>query len=154
MAPTACLIEAGLFGEDRRVSEDFELWLRMAARWKVGFIDRPLVQYRNRPGSLSADKFLTARCALDVVETFWREHPQLRRQQPGIYRMSLSEHLATAGAAALARGQRGSALSYLVRALRLSPWKRRSWKSLVKAILPAYSTARHGANMNGKQSTA
>src|SRR5262245_26106317 len=59
MAATARLIEVGLFGEHRRVSEDFELWLRMAARWKVGFVDQPLVQYRRRRGSLSDDKLAT-----------------------------------------------------------------------------------------------
>lgn len=133
MAPTARLIEAGLFGEARRISEDFELWLRMAARWPVAFIDRPLVQYRRRPGSLSDDKLVTARCALDVVETFWREHPEYRKRHPGVYRHSIAEHLAVAGASALARGSRGAALSYLLRALRRDPWKRRTWKSLVKA---------------------
>jgi glycosyltransferase involved in cell wall biosynthesis len=133
MAPKARLIEAGLFGEQRRVSEDFELWLRMAARWKVGFIDRPLVKYRRHAGSLSDDKLATARCAMDVIETFWREHPQHRRSQPGVHRHSLAQHLATAGAAALAQGKRGTAITYLIRSLRLDPWKRRTWKSLLKA---------------------
>jgi glycosyltransferase involved in cell wall biosynthesis len=135
MAPTARLLEAGLFGEDRRVSEDFELWLRMAARWQVEFIDRPLVQYRRRPGSLSDDKLATARCALDVVESFWREHPQHRRQLPRVYRHSLAAHLATAGSAAFARGKRRTAIGYLVRALGRDPWQPRTWKSLVKAVV-------------------
>jgi glycosyltransferase involved in cell wall biosynthesis len=135
MAPTERLIEAGLFGEGRRVSEDFELWLRMAARWNVVFIDRPLVQYRRRPGSLSDDKLATARCALDVIETFWRDHPQHRRQLPRVYRHSLAAHLATVGSAAFARGNRGTAIGYLVRALSRDPWKPRTWKSLVKAVV-------------------
>jgi len=135
MAPKARLIEAGLFSERRRVSEDFELWLRMAARWKIGFIDRPLGRYRRRPGGLSADKFATARCALDVVETFWREHPQRRMATPQVYRRSIAQHLATAGAAALAKDDRGSALSYTIRSLRLDPLNRRSWKSLAKALV-------------------
>jgi glycosyltransferase involved in cell wall biosynthesis len=135
MAPTARLIEVGLFGENRRVSEDFELWLKIAARWNVGFIDRPLVRYRRRPGSLSSDKLQTACCALDVVETFWREHPRHRRQYPDVYRRSLAEHLAAAGAAAARRGRRGAALNYLVRALRRNPWKSSTWKSIVKALI-------------------
>jgi hypothetical protein len=135
MAPTARLLEVGLFGEHRRVSEDFELWLRMAARWTVGFIDLPLVQYRRRPGSLSSDKLHTARCALDVVETFWREHPQHRRRYPDLYRQSIAAHLAVVGSAAAARGRRGTALNYLVRALRRNPWKRGTWKSIAKALL-------------------
>jgi glycosyltransferase involved in cell wall biosynthesis len=135
MAPTSRLIEVGLFGEARRVSEDFELWLKMAARWQVGFIDRPLVQYRRRPGSLSDDKLATAQCALDVVETFWREHPRHRMRYPDLYRRSIAEHLAAVGSAAVARGSRGVALTYLMKALRRDPWKRRTWKSLVKALV-------------------
>lgn len=144
MAPRARLLEVGLFGEGRRVSEDFELWLRMAARWSVGYIEQPLVQYRRRPGSLSDDKLATARCALDVVETFWREHPQHRRGQARVYRHSLAEHLATAGSAALARGHRGVALGYLLRALRIDPLHRRSWKSLAKTLLRPAGVSRDG----------
>jgi glycosyltransferase involved in cell wall biosynthesis len=143
MAPKSRLMEAGLFGEGRRVSEDFEFWLRMAARWKVGFIDEPLVRYRRRPGSLSDDKVLSARCALDVVEHFWRDHPQHRSSRPDIYRQSLAAHLAAVGHAALAQGSRATALNYLGRSLSLYPWKRRSWKSLAKAmVVPARPPAR------------
>jgi glycosyltransferase involved in cell wall biosynthesis len=138
MAPTDRLKEAGLFGEHRRVSEDFELWLRIAARWPIAYLDEPLVQYRRRPGSLSNDKLLTARCALDVVETFWREHPAHRRTDSGVYRRSLAGHLAVAGTAAFDRGYRGQALAYVSRSLRLDPWQRRTWKALIKAlVLPA-----------------
>jgi glycosyltransferase involved in cell wall biosynthesis len=135
MAPTARLIDAGLFGEARRVSEDFELWLRIAAQWRIGFVDRALVQYRRRPGSLSDDKLMTAQCALDVVETFWREHPVHRRRYPHVYRRSIAEHLAVMGSAAVAHGYRGTALRCLVKALRRNPWKRRTWTSIVKALL-------------------
>jgi glycosyltransferase involved in cell wall biosynthesis len=142
MAPKARLIEAGLFGEHRRVSEDFELWLRMAARWRVGFIDRPLVKYRRRAGSLSDDKVATARCAMDVVETFWREHPQHRRSQPRVYRDSIARHLAAAGVAALARGHRRTAVAYLMRSLLQDPSKRRSWRALAKALVSPWRRLR------------
>ena len=135
MARKECLIEVGMFNVNRRISHDFELWLRMAARWKVGFIDRPLVRYRYRPGSLSHDKLESAHDALGVLEDFWQEHPEHRRNQPALYRNSFAEHLATAGSAALGRGQRASAVAYLARSLRLDPWKLRSWKSLVKALV-------------------
>ena len=60
MARKECLIEVGMFNVNRRISHDFELWLRMAARWKIAFLDRALVRYRYRPGSLSDDKLATA----------------------------------------------------------------------------------------------
>lgn len=142
MASKARLLEVGLFGEARRVSEDFELWLRMAARWKVGFIDRPLVRYRRRPGSLSDDKLVTARCALEVIDAFWQDHPQHRRAQPGVYKHSRAEHLATAGSAALAQGQRSTAVGYAAQALWLEPSKRRAWKTIVHAVLPVPTVTR------------
>jgi glycosyltransferase involved in cell wall biosynthesis len=136
MASRERLLEVGLFGEERRVSEDFELWLRMAARWTVGFIDRPLVRYRRRPGSLSDDKLVTARCALEVIESFWQEHPQHRSEHPVVYRHSRAEHLATAGAAALAQGHRSTAVGYVTKSLWQDPLKRRAWKTLISAMLP------------------
>jgi glycosyltransferase involved in cell wall biosynthesis len=145
MAPKERLIEAGLFNEKRRVSEDFELWLRMASRWTIGFVDRPLVQYRRRPGSLSADKLLTARCALDVVENFWSEHPELQRRESKVYRHSLAHHLAFAGAAALDQRRHGTALRYLSRALRYDPSRWTSWRYLAKCLAaPARRSARGG----------
>ncbi len=145
MAPTERLLEAGLFGEGRRVSEDYDLWLRMAARWKVGFIDHPLVWYRRRSGSLSDDKLATGRFALEVIEAFWREHPDYRRSHPQVRHRSFARHLATAGAAALAQGRRGTALAYLLRSLGHDPWEGRSWKWLAKILIvpsrqPAGST--------------
>jgi glycosyltransferase involved in cell wall biosynthesis len=145
MASKARLLEVGLFGEERRVSEDFELWLRMAARWKVGFIDQPLVRYRKRAGSLSDDKLVTARCGLEVIEAFWQEHPEHRGAQPGVYRHARAEHLATAGSAALAQGRRSTAVSYSTKSLWLEPLKRRAWKTLVNALLPVPPAARRGS---------
>ena len=147
MARKECLTEVGMFNVNRRISHDFELWLRMAARWKVGYIERPLVRYRYRPGSLSHDKLETARDALGVLEAFWQEHPQHRRDQPALYRNSLAEHLSTAGSAALRRGQRGTAVAYLTRSLRLDPWNLRSWKSLVKTLVrrPRHQSTAVGA---------
>src|SRR5438093_4870916 len=135
MAPTRCLLKAGLFPEDRRVAEDYELWLRIAARWKVEFIDRPLVRYRYSRGSLSSDKLYSARCALDVIEAFWREHSDYARSHPQVRRRSLAQHLTNAGSAAAAYGERRAALAYLVRSLKQDLGAPRTWKWLAKTLV-------------------
>jgi Glycosyl transferase family 2 len=138
MAPTSCLRESGLFPEDRRVAEDYELWLRIAARWKVGFIDRPLVRYRYTSGSLSSDKLFSARAALEVIEAFWKEHPDYQQSHPQVWHRSLARHLMNAGGAAATLGKRGTALAYLARSLRHKPDAIVAWKWVVKTlILPA-----------------
>ena len=135
MARTERLLEAGLFNEERRVAEDYELWLRMAARWKVGIVDRPLVRYRYRPGSLSHDKVYSARSALGVIERFWQEQSAYLERHPQIHRHSLARHLANAGAAASAEGMRYAALAYLLKSLRFDPGAQVAWKWLAKTLL-------------------
>jgi glycosyltransferase involved in cell wall biosynthesis len=136
MAPKERLLEAGLFSEERHVAEDYELWLRMAVRWKVAIIDRPLVRYRYRHGSLSHNKLFSTRCALEVIEAFWQEHPDYRRRRPELYHRSLGRHLANAGGAALAERKRGIAFAYMVRSLRHAPTTVTAWKGLAKTVLP------------------
>lgn len=136
MAPRERLIEAGLFDSKRRVSEDFDLWLRMACRWRIGFIDRPLVRYRRRPGSLSDDKLRTGESALDVIQSFWKAHPDYARLHPELVRRSLARHLLAVGSAAANQRRRRLALSYLARALRLEAGNLNTWKWLIKATLP------------------
>lgn len=51
MAPTvlmrrACLEEVGLFDENIFIPADWDLWLRLAYRFQVGYVDRPLSKYR------------------------------------------------------------------------------------------------------------
>jgi glycosyltransferase involved in cell wall biosynthesis len=137
MSPTTRLLEAGLFPEHRRVAEDYELWLKLAKRWKIAMIERPLVRYRYASGSLSADRLFSALCALEVIEEFWRDAPELRRMKPRTYRRSLSRHTANAGVAALREGKRATALRYLARALRNDPAAIGAWKGLAKSLLPA-----------------
>jgi glycosyltransferase involved in cell wall biosynthesis len=47
-----CLDQAGVF-EESLVYSDWELFIRLAAHWKIGFIDKPLAKYRMHGRSLS-----------------------------------------------------------------------------------------------------
>jgi len=48
-----CLEEVGLFNESLAVSEDFNLWLRIAARWEIAVIPEVLAVRETRAGGLS-----------------------------------------------------------------------------------------------------
>ncbi|KAB0668519.1 glycosyltransferase [Oryzomonas sagensis] len=48
----SCLVEAGLFNQDI-LCEDYELWLRIARKFRIVFCAEKLVCYRLRAGSLS-----------------------------------------------------------------------------------------------------
>jgi cellulose synthase/poly-beta-1,6-N-acetylglucosamine synthase-like glycosyltransferase len=134
MVPTERLLEAGLFPEDRRVAEDYELWLKIAARWDVAFVERPLVRYRYTSGSLSSDKLNSSRCALEVIEAFWRDHQEYRTLHAPVAHRSLARHLANAGGAACLQRERVAAFVYLLRSLRHDAGARDTWKWLAKLL--------------------
>jgi glycosyltransferase involved in cell wall biosynthesis len=134
MAPTQRLLDAGLFPEDRRVAEDYELWLRLASRWQMAFIERPLVRYRYTTGSLSSDKVFSAKCAIEVIQAFWRDHPEYRASHSRVYHRSMGRHLMNAGAAAASQQRRVSALGFLIRSLRHNWRAVATWKWVVKTL--------------------
>jgi glycosyltransferase involved in cell wall biosynthesis len=56
LARREALVDAGLFDESLRSSEDFDMWLRVLhGGWRIGYHRRPLVRSRLRPESLSAN---------------------------------------------------------------------------------------------------
>jgi glycosyltransferase involved in cell wall biosynthesis len=147
MARTDRLLEAGLFPEDRRVAEDYELWMQLVSRSWMGIIDEPLVKYRYTSGSLSSNKLYSAGCALEVVEKFWNAHPDYRAQHGAAYRRSMARHLTNLGEAAAVKPDRLLAMKYLLRALRHEPAMVFTWKWLVKTIvLPADRLRARGGN--------
>src|SRR5260221_25078 len=52
----AALDKVGLFREDMRISGDFDMWVRLARYFPVGFICQPLIQLRDHSGQLSRQK--------------------------------------------------------------------------------------------------
>jgi glycosyltransferase involved in cell wall biosynthesis len=50
------LNKAGLFNEKMKISGDFEMWVRIAKDYSIGFIKKPLIQLRNHKGQLSAQE--------------------------------------------------------------------------------------------------
>ncbi|MDD2467026.1 MAG: glycosyltransferase [Desulfobulbus sp.] len=48
-----CFFECGYFDESLIVSEDYDLWIRIASKYKFIYLEEKLVYYRITPGSLS-----------------------------------------------------------------------------------------------------
>ena len=48
--------KTGLFNEQMKISADFEMWVRLAKDYPVGFIKKPLVQLRNHKEQLSGQE--------------------------------------------------------------------------------------------------
>lgn len=92
----SALQEAGGFESPVRVAEDWDLWLRLAARGG-GFLclAETLVRYRRHPGGLTADVEALARCQQD-----------LHRTHAGLVSDAVRERALAGDAAALRSAQR------------------------------------------------
>jgi glycosyltransferase involved in cell wall biosynthesis len=92
----AALEAAGGFQSPVRLAEDWDLWLRLAARGEA-FVCAPeaVVRYRRHPGGLTADVAALARCQLE-----------LHRAHGGLVACDVRERALAADAAALRAAQR------------------------------------------------
>ncbi|MEJ7826531.1 MAG: glycosyltransferase family A protein [Solirubrobacteraceae bacterium] len=99
------LEQAGGFGSALRLAEDWDLWLRLAARGET-FVCEPdaVVRYRRHPGGLTADVAALARCQL-----------ALHRLHGGLVTPEIRERALAADAAALRRATRGGLRAVLPR---------------------------------------
>lgn len=117
MARTALLRELGGFDPDMPQSEDWDLWLRLAARAPVGCLPEVLMDYTmHRPGNLSGQK--TARlAAMRVIAQ--RHGAAARHLDPSALRACTAGLLVAAAEAAASDGARlKAALLHLGAALR------------------------------------
>ncbi|MDQ7039509.1 MAG: glycosyltransferase [Rhodothermus sp.] len=121
-------------GPDRRISEDWDLWLRVAAHHAVCYVARPLVLIRDHPdrktGTVALQELVRAR--VRIVEEAVARHPAL---EP-LRRIALAGIYEGAGRKALAQNQRAEARDLLGQALQLHPWVLKRWGYWLAGWLP------------------
>ena len=127
---------AGRFDEQFRGPEDLDLWLRIGALAELVLMDVPLVNYRQRVGSLSMDE----RRFVPEIERVWQKafrEGGVFADRPELYNTALSTQYVNAAWMAFCRGKRGAAVRHLARACVLNrhtlrpvcrPWGRLLWR--------------------------
>jgi hypothetical protein len=133
-----CLEDVGLFRESLAVSEDFNLWLRIAARWRIAYLQEPLVIVHKRPGSLSAtvpdaERLKNGIAALEDVQATCG---QLSPLEARALAKALADRFYFYGSFLLQTGSRAPARRALVSSLsfRTSHW--RALAKLAVSFLP------------------
>ncbi|MFC7474283.1 glycosyltransferase family 2 protein [Dankookia sp. GCM10030260] len=134
MVRTALLRETGGFDESLRQAEDWDLWLRLAARAPVGCVPLVGTDYlMHRPGNLSQDTAARA-AALRLVAA--RHRAAAAGLDPGAARRCAARLLVAEAEAAAAAGQGWRAAGKQVQALLQAP-DRRAARSAAAAVLRA-----------------
>ncbi len=116
----AAVEAAGGFDESFRGPEDYDLWLRIAARSPVGMIAAPLARHTRTPGSLSMDDRTFLPQVLRVLDKAYGEGGVLSGRR-GRRRARAYQYLCAAWSAST-RGAGGTALGLFARAFAECPW--------------------------------
>ncbi len=82
--------EIGFFDETLSAVEDYDLWLRISRKKKIGYIDRVLAKVRLHPENMSKDAELMCASELNVMEKILRENPEIREEHPSLWKIKKS----------------------------------------------------------------
>jgi len=106
----------GLHEETLEVCEDWDLWLRIAARYEFGYVDAALVCTRRHGGNAHLRAAANVRDSLRVLERVPRNVGQWDDLGRGVQARAYANAYARAAASLYAAGWSGRALAYLGRA--------------------------------------
>jgi len=125
-----CLEAVGLFDSSMDTCEDWDLWLRLAARYEVDLLPQPLTVRYEYASSMSAAPGALRDGRARILE----KHLNLYRQKPEI----MAETLYILGLQSLKLEEKSAARTYFRRAFTaaLPGSPLRALKSLVRAALP------------------
>jgi len=128
-------LETGPMYEDLVFGEDWNYWLRIAARCEVDFAPEVLVHFRDTPGGLSRLDFDRFReNTIRLFEGLYRDPETARRLAP-FRRDALSQAHTLIAAEALAQERFDVAREEAWRAIRIHPTHRAAWRLLPRALL-------------------
>jgi len=82
MVKKICLDEVGLFDPENPSTQDYDLWMRLAERYRVDFIDEPLVRYRVHDSAMSRNRVFMLNWTLHVIEKQLCRTPRVFRDFP------------------------------------------------------------------------
>jgi len=120
--------EIGYFNETllRREPEDWDMWLRIAAHYPIGFVNRPLVRYRLHPNSLMAREGVldTLEGKISIIERAVKRNPdRLNRLKD----RSIANCYIAAGNGFALSGELLKARSMYLHAIKLAPMSSKAY---------------------------
>jgi len=108
-----CFDRVGLFDEDLRFAEDFDMWLRIAEQYEFDFVDEVVAVYHVSQTQITSDRVR----ASDGFLKFMAKHQQTLSKYPD----ALAHQLKYAGQCYLVRHDYASARRYFAQAIRANP---------------------------------
>jgi glycosyltransferase involved in cell wall biosynthesis len=121
-----CLDTVGLFDETLDQATDYDLWLRIARKYPIAVLNRPLCRWRRHEGNVSHQELRHRQCVLRVIESHCHDG-RISRRQSRLRRSRLNVSL---GRAYLKLGRTIEAEKCFREAIALTPFRIRPLRYL------------------------
>lgn len=83
IARRSCFGRAGVFDEKVFTPADWDMWLRLAKVYPLGYIDEPLTKYRVSASFIFANLDLAEKEELQVINKAFRFSPEIKKRERG-----------------------------------------------------------------------
>lgn len=129
-----CFEAVGLFDESLPMGIDYDLWLRISAKYQFQYLDEITYLYRQWPGQMSRNWRKRFECAVAIMNKFLAAHPGVVDTRT-INEAWAHTFVSRGGCSVRFEDDRGAALRDYLRALGHSPAYMPAWKSIAKLVL-------------------
>jgi glycosyltransferase involved in cell wall biosynthesis len=130
----SCLEACGAFDESLEMGIDYELWLRLSARYAFDFVPEATLRYRIWPGSMSKNFKKRYASAIRIMQGFLARHPGV--VDPHLVREAWAHTYVGRGNMTLWREKdRGAAFRDYFEALHYSPAYWPAWRALLRGLI-------------------
>lgn len=133
-----CINKVGLFDESKDLFfvEDYDLWLRIARLYEIGYLKQPLAKYRFRPESRSSNVIRIRTAVLELLGRICGRWPEIERRYKHIIHKSKANLFYEIGYDCFSRGEILKARKYLITSLKYNPLAIKTHKYLFFSLLP------------------
>jgi glycosyltransferase involved in cell wall biosynthesis len=135
VAARSVLEEVGGFDENIPLAIDYDLWLRIALKYRFDYVDEQLVEYRTGHVSLSSRQMERAECVDGIMDRFVNRYGGRQRVSPALVRKTLADHCCDK-AWIRREDSRIAALGLYLQALRLRPQHGAAWWGITTSWVP------------------
>jgi glycosyltransferase involved in cell wall biosynthesis len=127
--------EVGLFDETIPMAIDYELWLRVALRYRFDYVEAALVKYRTGHANLSRREEERQLINVGIMRRFLDERGGRARLDRRVVRHAWADTYLNMAVERRVRS-RLAALPWVIRSLAAVPWRWAAWKCLLTLPLP------------------
>lgn len=113
-----CIEKVGIFDEELKECEEYDYWLRIAAKYPIGFINESLAVYVDNPSGVSTDSLIGRLYRLKVLEKEYLKE----KIPPDRYARRIANTCHYIGRHYIKKGDKEKGKYYLQRARHLQPF--------------------------------